>query len=340
MITTQEKELTQPQSLCLPNGKLNPQAMGWSRHPLLTCNLSGHPLRKKRWNYWCITSPRNLFSITLSDVDYMGLAFAYALDFDTKVYSEQTVSTILGNGFDMNPHVSGKLSFVNPRMTVEMDDQGEVILIKTESPDFDGKKLSAEFKILRPKRHETLNVVIPWNENRFQFTSKQECLPASGKVTIGGETILFNDGESFACLDFGRGVWKYDCSWNWAAFSGRSGDHIVGVNLGAKWTDGTGYTENGVVVDGKVIKIGEDLLFDYDPAHFMNPWHISAPKTGLVNLSFTPFFERVAKSEALFLRSEAHQMIGRFEGEISDADGTIYPIHDLVGWAEEHHAHW
>ncbi len=340
MQSTKELEIVQPVDLCLPDGNLNPAARGWSRTPLHTCNLSRHPLRKKRWNYWCVTSPTNLFSITLSDVDYMGLAFAYALDFNSKEYTEQTVSTLLGSGFNLNPTVSGNLKFTNPRMTVTMDDTGDRIAIRAKSTDFGGKPMSAEFSILRPAGHETLNVVIPWSDNRFQFTSKQECLPASGTVTIGTKTITYNSGEAFACLDFGRGVWKYASSWNWAAFSGRSGQHVIGANMGGKWTDGTGFTENGLVIDGKLVKIGEDLIFDYDSNNFMQPWKILTPDTDFIRLTFTPFFERVAKTEALILKSEVHQMIGRFNGEIKDPDGSVYPVQDLVGWAEEHHARW
>lgn len=340
MNSTTEKELQESVQLCLPNGNLNPLARGWSRKPVQQCNLSGHPLRKKQWNYWCVTSPKNLFSITLSNVDYMGLAFAYALDFDTKLFAEQTVSTLFARGFPMNQTVIGKLQFAHPQMDVSFDDSGERIQIHVQSPDFGGKKMTAEFSIHRPQNHETLNVVIPWSESRFQFTSKQECLPASGKVTIGDETIIYKEGESFACLDYGRGVWKYASSWNWAAFSGICGGHTIGVNLGGKWTDGTGFTENGLVIDGKLVKIGEDMAFDYDPSNFMKPWQISTPKTDLVRLTFTPFFERVAKTEAVILRSEVHQMIGRYEGQIQDVDGNVYPVHNLVGWAEEHHARW
>ncbi|HEY3367062.1 MAG TPA: DUF2804 family protein [Symbiobacteriaceae bacterium] len=69
-----ERELTTPVLLCDDRGRLNPAAAGWSRRPLHTCNLKGRWPRKKRWNYWCITTDRHLFSATLSDIDYMGLA--------------------------------------------------------------------------------------------------------------------------------------------------------------------------------------------------------------------------------------------------------------------------
>lgn len=50
MTTTQnqERELTDPVTLCLPNGRLNLAAVGWSRNPLHRCNLTGRRLAKKR----------------------------------------------------------------------------------------------------------------------------------------------------------------------------------------------------------------------------------------------------------------------------------------------------
>ena len=45
----QEREITQPVDLCDARGVLNPQAVGWSRRPLVRSNLSGHRLRKKKW---------------------------------------------------------------------------------------------------------------------------------------------------------------------------------------------------------------------------------------------------------------------------------------------------
>ena len=340
MRTTHENELIEPVDLCLPNGQLNPVARGWSRTPLQNCNLLGNPLRKKRWNYWCFTSPTDLFSITLSNVDYMGLAFGYSLNFESKEYREQTVSTLFGKGLQLNPTVKGNIGFKHPHMNVELIDEGSQVVVLVQSDNFGGQNMTAEFRVLRPKSHETLNVVIPWSNHRYQFTSKQECLPVTGKVHIGATTMDFKEGEAFACLDFGRGVWKYASSWNWAAFSGKSAGHVIGANMGGKWTDGTGFTENGLVIDGKLIKIGEELKFEYDPEHFMLPWKIKTKETALIDLRFTPFFERVAKTEVVILRSEVHQMIGTFDGVIRDADGSEYQVKQLVGWAEEHHARW
>jgi hypothetical protein len=61
---------------------------------------------------------------------------------------------------------------------------------------------------------------------------------------------------------------------------------------------------------------------------------------GRLDLTFTPFLERVAKTEALVLGSEVHQMFGRYNGTAVTDSGEILQITDLIGWAEEHHARW
>ena len=96
-----ESELTTPVKLCRPDGTLNPEAVGWSRTPLHTCNLSGRWPRKKRWNYWAVTTENYLFSATVSNVDYSGLVFVYLADFANDLFSETTLIVPLGRGCDL-----------------------------------------------------------------------------------------------------------------------------------------------------------------------------------------------------------------------------------------------
>jgi len=334
----QSRELLDPVLLCDWRGRLNPAAVGWSRHPLHRSNLRGAWPRKKRWNYWAITTERHLFSVTLSHIDYMGLAFAYYLDFETKSFIEQTVMTPFGQRFALPETVEGELRFQDPALSVLMKDEPGQTRLAVTTRGFKQEPLVAEFAIDRPADHETLNVVVPWSERRFQYTSKQEALPARGSVRLGNETISFDGG--FATLDFGRGIWPYKGFWNWAAGSGVQNGRTVGLNLGGGWTDGTGQNENGFVVDGRLTKVHADLRFEYDPKEFMRPWRIRTKGSDQVDLEFHPFFERVAKTDALILFSEVHQMIGRFQGQIVTEAGERLEIKDLVGWAEEHKARW
>jgi hypothetical protein len=188
-ILTQEREISTRVDLCDQSGNLNPGAVGFTRKPLQTCNLSGHPLRKKSWNYWCITSPDYLFSITISNIDYMGMVFAYFLDLNSREFIEQTVMTPFGARCRMTDTVYGKTVFHNNQLTVELDDDGNDVELHVVSPKFGKTRLEASFQIQRPEGHESINVVIPWSDDRYQFTSKHTCLPASGELRIGNRLL-------------------------------------------------------------------------------------------------------------------------------------------------------
>ncbi len=333
-----EPELTRPIDLCLSSGRLNREAVGWSRYPLHNCNLSGSPLRKKRWNYWCITTDSFLFSATLSNIDYLGLAFIYFLDFETLQFQEYTVTRLLGKGCNLGDLVSDDALFEDKYLKLRFINNDDVTAIEVDCPDFGGKNLTARLQLTPPEKHQSLNVVIPWSDHRFQFTSKQHTIPTAGSIALGDRSYNAEDG--YACLDFGRGKWPFSSFWNWSGGSGMSGSNRIGLNFGAGWTDGTGMNENGICIDGILTKISEDLLFEYDTANFMKPWQIKTVHSDLVDLQFTPFFERVAKTEALILGSEVHQMIGRFAGSVKDSYGKAYKIDNFIGWAEDHKARW
>ncbi len=335
-----ETELLQPVNLCSQPGTLNPKAVGWSRTPLTECNLSGHPLRKKRWNYWAVTTPDFLFSITISDVDYLGMVFAYFLDFKSNQFIEKTLSPLFGKGCDLPPDVFSSVSYSDPKMEATFTTTPGKTNIQVACPDFGGSTLAAHFQIKYPKAHQTMSVVIPWTPRIFQFTSKHNCLPASGSVKLDGKTYKTDDQNSFACLDFGRGVWPYASLWNWSSFSGRAGSHVIGVNLGAGWTDGTGLTENSLTCDGILTKLGEDIHFTFDKTDYMKPWTIATNKTDRVRLTFTPFYERIARTDALILKSAVHQMFGHFDGTITPDGHKPIQVKGLTGWAEDHHARW
>lgn len=335
-----ERELVEPVDLCQPNGHLNPDAVGWSRRPIQRCNLKGRWLAKKRWNYWALTTETNLFSATISNVDYIGMVFIYFADFKSGEMIEKTIITPFGAGCNMPETVRESLSFLQKGISVEMEQTAKGVRIAVETPDFDSKPLSAEFFVTYPQAHETLNVVIPWNERTFQFTAKHNTLPVVGSVRLADREIRFEGPQSFACLDYGRGIWPRRSTWNWGAASGRRNGRLIGLNLGGKWTDGTGMTENALCVDGRITKVSEDLIWEYDNTNFMHPWRIRAQQTGMVDLVFNPFIERVASSKIGPLQSEVHQMFGCYEGAIITGEGERIEVHELVGWAEDHKAQW
>lgn len=337
--THDEPELTHSVQLCGTDGLLNHEAVGWSRHPIHTCNLPASLGRKKKWNYWAVTSNDLLFSATIADVDIFQLGGAYVFDRRTHRHIEKTVVQP-ANTIAMPETITGDLVIEHPDMRVALNDEGSGTRISVEASDFGGMRLEADIVIERPEGHETLNVVIPWSDIQFQYTSKQNTLPGSGFVQLDDERLEFVS-PAFGCLDYGRGVWPEHTVWNWGAASGVQDGLSIGLNLGGKWTDGTGMTENGICIDGRLTKISEDLVFEYDRAVMMKPWRVRTAVTERINLLFEPEFERISRSgkrDGFF--TDAHQVFGRYSGRITPDGSSPIEVHDLFGWIEEHEARW
>ena len=64
--------------------------------------------------------------------------------------------------------------------------------------------------------------------------------PATGAIWIDGVAHDLPKPHSFATMDHGRGRWPYDARWNWGAGSGFDGVRRMGLQVGGRWTDGTG----------------------------------------------------------------------------------------------------
>ncbi|MGI2327823.1 DUF2804 domain-containing protein [Planococcus sp. YIM B11945] len=335
-----ERELTDPVMLCDAKGQLNPNAIGYARQPLIECNLRGNFLRKKKWNYWCVFGEEIMFSATISHLDYAAVCFVYFLNYETQRFYEKTVVLPFTRHIKLSNHVLDNSFFYHDEMSIQFDYSENKTHIKVLVDDFEGESLQADLGIVYPSAHETLNVVIPRNRQTFQFTAKYHSLPVSGSVKIGSQRYEFEQDDSYAILDYGRGIWPRESSWNWAMASQRCLGKIIGLNFGGKWTDGTGMTENAFFVNGKMTKIHEDVLFRYNRENFKEPWLIHTKFSDDVKLTFTPFFERVSKMDAKLVKSEVHQLFGYYNGYVRDPDGKKVKILQLLGAIEEHDAKW
>ncbi|CAM3138912.1 DUF2804 domain-containing protein [Filibacter tadaridae] len=335
-----EREITEPVALCVGKGLLNPEAIGFSRQPIIQSNLTGHFMRKKKWNYWCVYGEDLLFSATISHLDYAAVCFVYILDYETQRFYEKQITIPMGRTVKMPEEVLTSVKFTNDNLTLQIVHiQGETHLSVT-IPDFDNEVLHADFHIVHPDNDDSLNVVIPKSREVFQFTAKHHTLPTSGFVKIGDKRYDFNPEFSFAVLDYGRGVWPRKAEWNWAMASQRLGGRRIGLNFGGKWTDGTGMTENAVFIDGIMTKIHEDVLFTYDSKNYMKPWQIRTKFSDIVDLTFTPFFERASTTNVKIVQTEVHQVVGYFNGRVRLHDGSLLAIRQMLGCTEEHHAKW
>jgi Protein of unknown function (DUF2804) len=341
---THERELTAAVDLATPDGRrLNPEAVGWSRVPLHRGNLRGGWGRNKRWDYWAILAGDLVVSCVYADVDYLGLADVWWVDLATGGAGGRGIAAPLGLGLDL-PDVPGSapLRVERRRFCLDITDDDGATRITATWQEKDGAEGRLDATIALPPGHESLNVVIPWSSRRFQFTSKHHARPAQGILAVGNRTWTFggNDGDAWAVLDVGRGRWPYRTVWNWGGGAGRIADgRVVGIQVGGRWTEGTGYTENGVLVDGRLTKLGRELCWTYDWDEPLRPWRVEDPG-GRLGLELTPRHDKHTRFDALVLRTETHQVFGSWSGSFITDEGEVVTVEGLQGFAEESRSRW
>ncbi|WP_040791560.1 DUF2804 domain-containing protein [Nocardia paucivorans] len=323
---TTEREITVPVELCRPDGRLDPDAVGWTRRPLHRANLRGWG-RGKRWEYWGIVTPRHIVGLVASSLDYAGVYGIYILDRRTGEETTRDAVVPFARGAVLGERSgAGVASVRGGGIDITLSNEEAGTRIEAHAP---GVRLTAHAEL--PAGHESLGVVVPWSERRFQYTVKDVGRPIAGTLVLGEREYLFEN--AFAVLDHGRGKWPYAITWNWAAGS-KPG---LGIQFGGKWTDGTGSTENALVVDGRIHKIGEELRWDYDRENWLRPWHITGER---VEVEFRPFHTRVARTELLVVANDTHQCFGNFFGRVRTDGGRWLDLDGVVGWAEETRNRW
>lgn len=340
-----EPEITSWVELCMPDGRmLNPLALGWSRTPLHRANLRGGFGRTKRWDYWAVLADDFAFSAVYADVDYLGIVATWWADLVTGESGGREVTVPFARGLALPEEPgSAPLRWSGRGLELAISDDPDHTRLVASWSERDGRTSRCDVTVDRPAGHESVNVVIPWSARRFQYTSKHQARPARGLVEIGRRRVAIGGeaGDAWGVLDVGRGRWPYRTRWNWGGGAGRSacGRHVVGLQLGGKWTEGTGFTENGVVVDGRVTKFGDEFAWEYSWEEPMRPWRVRDPGGRLV-LELAPRFDRHAKVEAIVLGTEVHQVFGRWSGRVVDDVGREIALDSVPGFAEEARSRW
>jgi hypothetical protein len=233
----------------------NVAAAGWSRQPVWDNNLENaqfyklrflQKLRMKRWDYYGITTPTHYYSFTVSDIGYLGMIFAYVLEFDTGKFHEQTLSIPLASGVDLPRNsTGGDTVYDNGKVSLRFVIEAGQRRLLIKWPGFGGTDLEADVTLALPPDHESMVIVIPIEQKRFYYNRKVNCLPASGWIRYQGQQTELDPTTALGNLDWGRGVWAYNSFWVWASASGFLADgRTIGLNMGYGFGDTSAATEN------------------------------------------------------------------------------------------------
>lgn len=220
-----QHEITAPIPLLDERGNLT-QA-GWAKKPYPVYDrgaVKASPLRLKEWDYYLIANDRFAVALTVADNGYMGLDSISFLDFEGKRQITKSPMRVLPMGRTGLPRTSSEgvtassgkgygLSFLH----TEGKNLGPARQLLFQMDDFDGKKPIQGSVTLFDEPEESMVICTPFDKpGRFYYNQKINCMRASGEFTVGERRYTFQPEDSFAVLDWGRGVWTYRNAWYWA----------------------------------------------------------------------------------------------------------------------------
>ncbi|MGX5219774.1 DUF2804 domain-containing protein [Pseudomonas sp. S9] len=322
--------------LCLHNGALNPDAIGWSNRPQVNCSLVRHAGRRKRWNHWCFTTPGWMLSVTQANLDYLGYGAAYFLDLETGQSASFSQMRILARGCQLPDHPQQSHAFNQRNLSFQLSEYPGRACLSLSASEAGSQPLEILLDIQRPSHLESVNLVAPMGPKRFHATCRQLGLPLSGRVQLGERVYSCIPGQSFAAMDFGRGVWPLNSHWKRAAFAAPGG---IAGNFGTDWTDYSGLSENALWFGGELQQLENSVEITPMKSGPLASWSIKDADQR-VNLRFTPRQLHQAAPHLGLLYADTRQWFGHFDGDLISPQGEHVPVKAALGWLGATDARW
>ena len=301
-------------------------------------------LRVKEWDYYLVNNGRFALALTVADNGYMGMDSVSLLDFEEGWEITTSPMSLLPLGKLRMPETSvcGDVRHSGKRHALAFENDGSGRRVLTAQMENFGPKgtLSAQIELGDPPA-ESMVICTPFGKKgHFYFNQKINCLRAAGEVRYGGRVYRFEPEESFAVLDWGRGVWTYHNTWYWGSASGAVEGVPFGWNIGYGFGDCSAASENMLFYDGKAHKLSRvDFHIPGGEKDFLAPWTFSSDD-GRFEMDFRPVLDRASCTDFKLLKSDQHQVFGRFTGKAVLDDGRVIEVKDLPGFAEKVENKW
>ena len=306
--------------------------------------IKASPLRIKEWDYYLVNNGRYALALTVDDNGYMGLDSVSLLDFEENINITTSPMSFMPLGALHMPSTSecGHVRHGGRGYSLEFlnNGQGERILKASMEKFGPEGRIEAEVR-LKQTGDESMVICTPFNsKGRFYYNQKINCMRAEGYMKYGGRTYEFKPDESFAVLDWGRGVWTYHNTWYWGSASYQVGGVPFGWNVGYGFGDTSAASENMLFYDGKAHKISS-VKFNIpgDEKDFLSPWTFTSDD-GRFEMDFVPVMDRASCTDVKLIKSDQHQVFGRFTGKAVLDDGRVIEIKDFPGFAEKVENKW
>lgn len=165
-------------------------------------NIKASKLRIKEWDYYVVYNSRYAVAATVADNGYMGFASASVLEFEKPSQITTAVMTPFPLGKFKMPTSSkiGNVNFSNKRAHIAFTLNNGCRNIDISFNKFSkDDSLIGSISLNQDLNADTMVIATPFAQNKraFYYNQKINCMPASGKVTLGGKTYVFEPQDSF-----------------------------------------------------------------------------------------------------------------------------------------------
>ena len=321
---------------------------GWARSLLpVYCRdeIKVGKLRIKEWDYYLITDGHIGLALTIADNGYMGLDSISFLHFDEGWEQTKSPMRLFPRGKTGLPETSvdGASEIARGGYAMAFYHEDDARCLTFHMDNFRGKDAIEGIIRLTDEPRESIVIATPFEKPKhFYYNQKINCLRAEGWIELGEQRFELTPDRFFAVLDWGRGVWTYHNTWYWGSASGLLDGVPFGWNIGYGFGNTAAASENALFYDGVLHKLSQvtfeipqkDSKFDY-----LAPWKFTSDDNRFY-MDFTPVLDRSACMNAGVLKSDQHQVFGRFTGRVTLDDGTVLPVRDFFGFAERVENKW
>lgn len=340
-----QHKITKRQKLLDENGYLTEP--GYATSLILEYNrndIKAKKFRIKEWDYYYIGNKNYGMAMTVADNSYMSLISMVFLNFDKASYISKTVMVPFTFGKLNMPSMSseGVVKYANNRIDIQFVTKDGIRTLECSYKNFEqGKDLMANIK-LSNEPQDSMVIATPFAEDKkaFYYNQKINCMKSEGIVKIGEDTYDFSTPETLGVLDWGRGVWTYDNTWYWGSLSTLlPNGKAFGFNIGYGFGDTSAASENMLFYEGKAHKLSQvkfHIPTKDGKDDFLSPWKFTSDDNRL-ELDFEPVVDRSSFDNVIIIKSEQHQVFGKFNGKAVLDDGTVIELKDALGFAEKVH---
>lgn len=342
---SKQTEYTEKTPLLASDGTL--LAKGWARKNVFDYerSFSKPNKRKKEWDFYQISNGKYMVQINFANISIGGYVNAKIVDLENQKTIADVMQIFLGGDKKyILPAKGDTPNFFSAKVgkaECVFDTKETVRTLYFKMPLKD-KIVECNFTMDIMPGLENITTVLPFENlpTKYFMTTKQNCMPCEGTFKYGDEVYEFTKDDTFAYLDWGRVNTPYKMVWYWGngstyLYDENGEKHIFGFEITWAIGDESNATETCLFYDGKAHKIGAvDVKTFPKPDKFTEPWEFMS-EDGRFNLTMTPFYDYHTDLNVLDLaRMHAHQVHGKWNGNVILDDGTKLEIKDMYAFCE------